>query len=655
MIEPNKAISVYGDEDKRKKEIDENRRLYLWYRDYLKGIPTLFNKKLGDSPTEQMEEMKNVSFDAGPPPASYHEAMLSHEHLDLLDELNDKHEGEALEKAIDEHPDLQAEEDEGPDDAELAGGDASFGLISKYNRQTGVPKAEAPELLSYLIPRARFNASNAKVSKKMQGDFDPPTSPADYQQLYDAYLKDANSFPQRVGKKVLAFNGFAELYASNEYFAWQRIAGTNPRVIERLAGDRLSAVLAKMKLTDAHVQAVAGADATVAGEAEAGRLYVCDYALLTIVEVQQGRFLAPAIGVFWSDPKGIIKPVAIQLQQTPGRIFTPADDEWPSARAYFASADFNYHEMGTHLSLAHFAQEAFVVAARRNLSKNHPIGALFGQVYYGLLFNNALGRILLVNKGGYTDKMMAGELEKGSLELVRQFYIQNWTWDDWNLPNFLERRGTMDKDALPVYPYRDDGIPLWNAIHEFATAYVAAYYERDAVVANDRALSGFMAELNAEGMGELGKKGFPSELNTREELAELVARLVWQASGGHGGINYSQYQYFAPVANAPGATYADPSSDPLPPLNEVLPPKEQAILQDEILNVLTQKVFGSLGEYSNKFLRHSNDAAKQAIESFGKALTACSVAVGERNKQGPRANYKYAWLSPAKLPNSTNI
>lgn len=64
--------------------------------------------------------------------------------------------------------------------------------------------------------------------------------------------------------------------------------------------------------------------------------------------------------------------------------------------------------MGTHLSEAHFTQEAFIVAARRNFGSSHPIGALLGEIYWGLLFNNALGRLLLVNPGGYTDKMMAG-------------------------------------------------------------------------------------------------------------------------------------------------------------------------------------------------------------------------------------------------------
>lgn len=625
----------------RTADLEKNRTLYRFYQDYLKGIPTLYNEKLGD----RFEGASAALADA-PLPQTFHEAMLSPDQLDALHEIIEGPKLASLRDTIAAH---EAFREDREDDAALARG------RSDYDGQTGVPKPEVPPLFDYLVPRGLFTTFNGRVSERLRKDPPALRGPADYQILYETYLRDSEK-PLRNGKKVLGFPGFADLYDSDALFGWQRIAGTNPRVLMQLSAPRFEAFSAKMTLTDAHVQAVAGPGATVQAEVAAGRLYYCDYWLLARVKVQQGRYLAPAIGVFWANPAAALEPVAIQLQQTPGRVYTPSEREWVSARAYFQSADFNYHEMCTHLSEAHFAQEAFVIALRRNLPNRHPIAALLSQAYYALLYNNALGRLQLVNEGGYADKMMAGELEDGSLRLVRDYYNEVWRWDDWDLNLYLARQGTADTKALPVYPYRDDGLPLWGAIEAFAAQYVDAYYERDAVVANDRELGGFVSELIDPEKGNLASKGFPTRVETKAELVKVLARLLWQAGPGHGGINYSQYQYFGAIANAPGATYANfAGAATLPNINEVLPPIEQAIDQQDILNVLTQKVFGLLGAYDRSFHRQLNAPASAAVKRFSQALTACAEQVEARNRSEVRKGRAYVFLSPDNLPNSTNI
>lgn len=629
------------------KKLASNKDLYRWYHDYLPPMATLFNAKLGDDLGDDV----SFSLEVEPLPATLEDALLTPAEQAALHEMMAEGEGgpertaDELAEAVLEHPAFAE--------------DVSFGIFSRdYDGQTGVPSAEVPSL-RYRLERGAFTIFNGQVTKRLNANKPPLRGPADYQVLYDEYLADSKKLG-RFGEKVLGFEGFADLYASDEWFGWQRLGGTNPRVLMALDPTRLEALLAKkMALTDAQLQAVAGAGTTLAGEAAAARLYICDYALLDDLELQQGRFLAPAIGVFWSDVAAKqLRPVAIQLQQTKGRVHTPGEADWPSARAMFQIADFTYHEMGTHLSEAHFGQEAFVVAARRNLSRKHPVGALLEQIYWALLYNNALGRLQLVNRGGYVDKMMAGDLEQGSLKLVRNYYADFWRWDHWDLELYLKAQGTDDAAGLPVYPYRDDGLPLWAAIKAFASEYVAAWYERDAVVANDRQVESFVQELNDPEMGKLSGKGFPAAVTTREELASVLARLIWQAGPGHAGINYSQYQYFAPISNSPGAGYAScsvPEGQPLPPLMDVLPPIDQAITQGDILNVLTQKVFGRIGEYDDDFLRGLDDAAKAAVDKFQAALKGCAATVERNNADPARAGRQYPWLHPSNLPNSTNI
>lgn len=629
-------------------ELDSNKELYRWYHDYLPPIATLFNAKLGD----QSGDAVSFSTDFEPLPETLEDALLNPGEQAALQELmaegsddSNRTEEDLAQSAL-EHPAFSDE------------ANVSFGLGgSGYDRQTGVPSAEVPSL-RYRIERGAFTTFNGRVTKRLEENKPKLHGPADYQALYDEYLADSKKFG-RFGEKVLGFEGFPDLYASDEWFGWQRVAGTNPRVLMGLDTARLETLLNKMPLTDAHLQAVAGADATLAAEAHAARLYYCDYALLEGLEIQQGRYLAPAIGVFWSDVEGKqLRPVAIQLQQAPGRIHLPSEADWPSARAMFQVADFNYHEMGTHLSEAHFGQEAFVVAARRTLSPNHPVGALLHQIYWALLYNNALGRLQLVNPGGYADKMMAGDLDKGSLEIVRRHFVQVWHWDHWDLDRYLAAQGTSNTAGLPVYPYRDDGLPLWAAIKTFASEYVAAWYERDAVVANDRQVEHFIAELNDPEKGNLSVKGFPAAVTTCEGLASVLARLIWQAGPGHAGINYSQYQYFAPISNSPGSGYADcnvPAGQPLPALMDVLPPIEQAITQSDILNVLTQKVFGRLGVYDDDFLDGLDEDASAAVKKFQAALKHCATTVDRHNDGDARKNRNYLWLHPNNLPNSTNI
>ena len=44
------------------------------------------------------------------------------------------------------------------------------------------------------------------------------------------------------------------------------------------------------------------------------------------------------------------------------------------------------------------------------------------------------------------------------------------------LPQDIVARGVGADSALGDYPYRDDGLLVWNAIESWAKAYVRTYY-----------------------------------------------------------------------------------------------------------------------------------------------------------------------------------
>jgi arachidonate 15-lipoxygenase len=641
-----------------KNEVEKAREVYEWYHDYLPPIPTLFNRKLGDGDSDE-----------GGTPSGHrhqHEILLSAGQQHEISRLHDKHgssPGHVMLGAIRSNP-LLAIAEKG--EQSVLGRIGSVfqkaaekieGAFSPYNEQTGVPRQEDPGA-EYLVERGAFGFFESKTTEAIKKENPELSTPADYKRIYEAYLENAEK-EGRFGGKVIGFSQLGDVFDEDMIFGWLRLAGTNPRPLTGLTEGRKAALLAKMALTDAHVAAIAGDGATIDSEVAASRLYFCDYAILDGIPTQEGRHMFPVIGVFWSNVAEAttrvgrqLLPVAIQLGQTPeDPLFTPADEGWPVARIHFSVADFNFHEMGTHLSGAHFAQEAFQVATRRNMRSDHPIGALLIEIYYGLLFNNALGRMQLVNPGGYTDRMMAGVLETGSLEIVKRFYTDVWHWDHWNLRTFLTERGTIDTEGLPVYPYRDDGLPLFDAIHRFATEYVNAWYQHTDDVAGDKELQSWVAELTAPEMGNLLTKGFPAEIKDRTTLSEVLARLIWQAGPGHGGINYSQFQYFAVVPSAPGAAYAVTGE-----IMDVLPALDKAIDQVDILCTITQKIFdGPIGTFDEGFLKGLNQSAKNAVENYQRNLKDCIAQVNERNASISRAFMPYPFLNPENLPNSTNI
>ena len=125
---------------------------------------------------------------------------------------------------------------------------------------------------------------------------------------------------------------------------------------------------------------------------------------------------------------------------------------------------------------------------------------------------------------------------------------------------------------------------------------------------------------------------------------------MWQAGPGHAGINYSQFQHFGLVQNQPGATYADQG-----PVIGALPNLDKAVAQVSILNIITQGVFGRIGDFDRDFTDKLNDVGKNAVRDYQSALQACGRAVDTRNASGPRANLKYPFLHPDNVPNSTNI
>jgi len=446
----------------------------------------------------------------------------------------------------------------------------------------------------------------------------------------------------------------AKDFADDRAFVAMRVAGPNPVMLQRM-----SSLDDRLPITNAIFQQAVPQDSLDAALAE-GRLYLADYALLNGAELGsfpngQKYVYAPLALFVITGPAKELVPVAIQCQQQPAAnnpIFTPQDGyNWLIAKTIVETADGNIHEASTHLGRTHLAMEPFVISTYRQLSERHPLSVLLSPHFEGTLaINKASWQHLIAEQGG-VDKLMGGTIKASrgvAVHGVQSVRVMNDL-----LPLTFARRGVADRDAFPVYPYRDDSLLYWDAIHEWVDAYVRIYYQADTDVQQDTELQAWGRELNSQDGGRL--QGLPNNgaLRRITEVVEVVTFVIYTCSVQHAAVNFPQYDHMSYVPNMPlagyrpaptsktGATEAD--------FIAMLPTLDMAELQMELGYLLGTVHYTELGQYDRRQFRDERTAAP--LQQFQKRLAEAGGTIAERNQQ----RRPYETLNPSGIPQSINI
>ncbi|MBE9029281.1 lipoxygenase [filamentous cyanobacterium LEGE 11480] len=415
----------------------------------------------------------------------------------------------------------------------------------------------------------------------------------------------------------------AKTYQTDQSFAEQRLSGPNPLMIAQLsAEDERAQVLNKIPSAQADFEPLFN----VQEELAAGNIYITDYTghdvrylgpkVVEGGQHEKGHKYLPKVRAFFRwrqqgfSDRGELAPIAIQIgTAAESPVYTPFDqpEKWLFAKLCVQVADANHHEMDTHLCRTHFVMEPFAVATARQLADSHPLNLLLTPHLRFMLANNHLGRERLINKKGPVDNLLAGTREE-SLALVKSAY-KSWSIDQFAFPVDLKNRGMADTDRLPHYPYRDDGMLLWEALHEFVTDYLKHFYPTTSDLAQDAELQAWAKELSTrqvEGGAEI--KGMPSTIDNLDKLAEIVTTIIFTCGPMHSAVNYTQYDYMAFSANMPLAAYSDPNvlQSEQAEITEaeilkLLPPYKKAAEQLSILFILSAYRFDQLGSYDKTY------------------------------------------------------
>lgn len=479
-----------------------------------------------------------------------------------------------------------------------------------------------------------------KLVSKVRAVFDPLDEIGEYAELINLLPK-----PEVI-----------KIFQSDSVFAEQRLSGSNPMMLRQL---RSLETLPSVTL-DA-LQAAVGSTCQIELALAQGTLYVADYSPLAFVKggawSSAKKYLPTPIAFFvWRKTgygdRGELMPIAIQLNPKPGSpLFTPADAhrDWAIAKLCVQIADANHHEMASHLCRTHLVMEPFAIATARQLAENHPLGLLLRPHLKFLLYNNQLGRERLINPGGIVDRLLAGTLEE-SLEILKADY-QAWSLDQYAFPNEIKNRGMADVETLPHYPYRDDGVLLWDAIHRYVSGYLRLYYKSAAEIQADYELQNWAAELASQQGGRV--KGMPEHIDTVEQLIEIVTTVIFTCGPQHAAVNFSQYDYMAFIPNMPLAAY-----QPVPQhkgevdeqwLMQFLPPPRQAEDQLSVTFTLSAYRHDRLGYYDKPF---ADPEAQALLSQFQQELNHIETKIEARN----HTRYiDYNFLKPSLIPNSTSI
>ncbi|KAL3695948.1 hypothetical protein R1sor_010024 [Riccia sorocarpa] len=560
--------------------------------------------------------------------------------------------------------------------------------------------------------QSSFRSSSECKREKSSGPLSGPSMTDIIRQL--PFINN-DTFSKYPLPDVISKDKFA--WMRDEEFGRQVLAGQNPCAIERLKafppvseldpevyGPQESAVTAE------HIEGELEG-LTVKQALQRKKLFILDYHDLFMPFVQaindlEGRKTYATRTFFFLTKDGILKPLAVELSLPPARkgergskrVFTPGNEPtkywlWQLAKAHVCSNDSGHHQLVSHWLRTHACTEPYVIATHRQLSKLHPISQFLQPHLRYTLEINGSARMNLIAADGLiassidnsdadpVTKLMfklVGTLSleycfnpgKYSMEMSSAAYKQKWRFDQEALPEDLIRRGMAERDPksrhslkllVEDYPYAADGLLLWSAIEEWVADYVNIYYGKDASsVVNDHELQKWWAEIRFVGHADKKHEPWWPQLQTKEDLIQILTNLVWIMSGQHAAVNFGQFTYGGYIPNRPCVTrklvpeegtpeFVEFTKNPQSYFLSMLPNPEQATAVMMIIEALSAHSPDEeyLGERKARW--SSNRAALDAFQKFSEKIRSAEKEIVSRNKNPNLRNRNGAGVPPYEL------
>ncbi|SEM72105.1 lipoxygenase family protein [Nitrosomonas marina] len=442
-------------------------------------------------------------------------------------------------------------------------------------------------------------------------------------------------------------------------FGLQRVSGVNPVVLRAVTRQQpLPKNLPEPELHRIFTEHIDEIDYATAVTQK--RVYILDYAALGVLQQQPGeidggckQYVTTPIVALFQQPDGMLRPIAIQLQQESAAenpIYTPADGNlWLAAKTFAQIADGNHHILHTHATRIHYVMEAVIMASRRQLYKSHPLTVLlYPHLQHTLNVNHQ--HTFLKDRKGRPGRF--GELFAGNYEATTQCMANGMTSFHFKASAFPDDIASREVDNPGLfYPYRDDGILLWDAIQHFSTEYIDLYYKSDKDVTDDHEIQAWANDIAAQDRGRI--PGFPMKLESKQVLAETIGHIIFLCTAFHSCIHFNQYKYPGFVPNMPFSAYAPPPNGKDSQIDAAdlfkLQPAFRAAYSQTWTFFQTNFRVNRLGQYR---LRQFDPQARAVIERFRGRLAEIETEIDRRNHN---RLFPYDRMNPRTIPNGVTV
>jgi arachidonate 15-lipoxygenase len=448
-------------------------------------------------------------------------------------------------------------------------------------------------------------------------------------------------------------------FKGDQVFAYMQVAGPNPVML-----NQIKKIDSRLPITNEQYQKIVSQHSlqdSLEAALQEGRLYLADYSKLGNVSNGSQKYIYAPLALFAVPPdkntdKNLL-PIAIRCQQNPGDenpIFTPGkEDNWMTAKTILQMADSNYHELISHLAQTHLFIEPFVLATNRCFTDGHQVKLLLKPHLEGTVLINYGAHKKLLAREGPIDSLLSGTIESNIQLAITETRSQLANFNDVAFPRALEKRGVNNSKQLPIYPYRDDGKLIWDAIHQWVKEYLDVFYTSDKSVEADASLQNWARELHELGHCNIGEELEGSiRIKTLDYLVDAISTIIFTASAQHAAVNFSQRGLMTYAPAFPLGCYSPAPTKPQQQQNfmGLLPPLDRAELQIQVLYLLGSVYYTTLGEYSDRYFH--NRQVTTALRNFQGKLKEIEKTIKKEDRQ---RLVSYTYLLPSNIPQSINI
>ena len=207
--------------------------------------------------------------------------------------------------------------------------------------------------------------------------------------------------------------------------------------------------------------------------------------------------------------------------------------------------------------------EAYGVATMRNLPDAHPVYKLLRPHFRYTMAINSAARATLINKDGIIGKYFA--IGNEGMETLFKRCAAIHRVQCTNIKRNLKERDVEDSEKLPGYYYRDNGLKIWQAMEEYVQDIVNLFYDCDDDVKRDIEIQNWAKDIHENAFPAVNPdpedkypmppapkgRGFPLNIDTKEELVEYCTLIMFTGSAQHAAVNFGQFNIYGYAPNAP--------------------------------------------------------------------------------------------------------